>query len=344
MKVRIINEYKLSGERNVRPRRPLIWNGKLYVIFVYDKRGFFESKIQCLALDTFSLLWEYRHDHVINNLLVTGQETLLVSCMDGHVKSFDPNDGTLLWDFETPQGNIGLLSNEVAGKVIFSRIQSKATSTWCLDTSEGNIEWVQPNPGHSYTPVIRNNRVYNCIENYLLCLNLDDGSTVWQQHESRTYLLNPHLWGDLVIASGHGVLNFYDAATGTLYRSVETGQESAIYRPISDQHHLYFGDETGSFYCYRLEGSQTDLRVDLLWSVDTGGVIDSFPVLHKNAVLLINNNKKFVALDKQTGERVLEKSIKGEGQYSGITIYENKLYFSCGGGYVCGWELTDSFS
>jgi hypothetical protein len=58
MKITAVLEYKLKGERNNRPRRPLVFSGKVLVIFVYDKKGFIESKIQCFDINDFALSFD----------------------------------------------------------------------------------------------------------------------------------------------------------------------------------------------------------------------------------------------------------------------------------------------
>ena len=108
MDIKTTKEYKLKGERNNKPRQPLIWNDKLYVIFVYDKKGFTESRIQCLSLDKFDLLWEYQLSHVINNILISDNNTLIASFMNGSVVSFNLENGQEVWRFTTEEGIVNL--------------------------------------------------------------------------------------------------------------------------------------------------------------------------------------------------------------------------------------------
>lgn len=335
MDIKTIKEYKLKGERNNKPRQPLIWNGKLYVIFVYDKKGFTESRIQCLSLDKFELLWEYQLNHVINNILVSDNNTLIASFMNGSVVNFNLDNGRELWKFKTEESNIGPISNEYEHKIVFSGIQSSAASTWCIDTTDGNVLWKQSNRGHSYIPKIYKGFVYNCIGNDIFCMQLENGITVWTQNEPSTFLFNPKILGQFVIASGHGVINIYDLQLGHFINKIETGEQSSIREIINDEENIYFGDEKGYFYSYNL----SNLASKLNWKLQTSGKIQTIPAINGQNIFLLNDDSKLYAINKESGIPLLEKKIKGEGNISGVTVLHDKIYFSCGGGSVYECEV-----
>lgn len=330
MDIKTTKEYKLKGERNNKPRQPLIWNDKLYVIFVYDKKGFIESRIQCLSLDKFDLLWEYQLSHVINNILISDNNTLIASFMNGSVASFNLENGQEIWRFTTEESNIGPISNEYKHKIIVSGIQARATSTWCIDTINGNVLWKQSNTGHSYIPKIYNDLIYNCIGNDIFCMNLENGLIIWTQNEPTTYLFNPKIFGQFVIASGHGVINIYDLQSGQMLTRIETGEQSSIREIINDEENIYFGDENGYFYSYNL----SNLDAKLNWKLQTSGKIQTIPAISGQNIFLLNDASKLFAIDKNSGEPVFEKKLKGEGNISGVTLANDKIYFSCGGGSV----------
>lgn len=330
MNIKTIREYNLKGERNNKPRQPLIWNDKLYVIFVYDKKGFVESRIQCLSLDKFDLLWEYQLSHVINNILISENNTLIASFMNGSVVSFNLDNGQEVWKFTTEESNIGPISNEYKQKIVVSGIQAKATSTWCIDTINGNVLWKQSNKGHSYIPKIHNDLIYNCIGNDIFCLDLENGLIVWEQNEPSTYLFNPKIFGQYVIASGHGIVNTYDLQSGQMLTRIETGEQSSIRELIHDEENIYFGDENGTFYSYSL----SNLDAKLNWKLQTSGKIQTIPAISGQTIFVLNDASKLFAIDKNSGVLVCEKKLKGEGDISGVTIANGKIYFSCGGGHV----------
>ena len=250
--------------------------------------------------------------------------------MNGFVVSFNLDNGHEVWKFKTEESNIGPISNEYRHKIVFSGIQARATSTWCIDTTDGNILWKQSNKGHSYIPIIHKDFIYNCIGNDIFCVNLENGSTVWTQNEPSTFLFNPKIFGQYVIASGHGVINIYDLQLGQIINKIETGEQSSIREIINDEENIYFGDEKGYFYSYNL----SNLEPKLNWKLQTSGKIQTIPAISGENILLLNDDSKLYVIDKKSGILILEKKIKGEGNISGVTLANDKIYFSCGGGSV----------
>jgi outer membrane protein assembly factor BamB len=337
MNIKVIKEYKLKGERNNRPRQPIIWGDKIYLIFVYDKKGFIESKIQCLNLESFELIWEFPISHVINNIFVSSQETLIASFMNGTVLSLNLETGFKIWEFNTDESNIGPVSNEFDNKIVFSGIQAKATSTWCIEIKSGQTIWKVKNNGHSYIPIIYNDKVYNCIANDIFCLSFSDGSILWTQTEKQTYLFNPKILKENVIVSGHGIINIYNLETGVLSSTIDTGEKSSIREIISSDNNIYFGDEKGHFYSYSINKSDTTLN----WKTLTEGAIQTIPSVLNENIFVLNDSSKLLCIDKFSGQIKKEMKVKGEGNISGITIIKNKMYFSCSGGHLYECEIQN---
>ncbi|MES2647956.1 MAG: PQQ-binding-like beta-propeller repeat protein [Bacteroidota bacterium] len=336
MKIKTILEYNLKGERNNRPRKPVVFSGKVFVIFVYDKKGFIESKIQCLNITNFSLEWEYTHPHVINNLVLTEYGSLVASCMNGELLNFQTGNGTLIWTYKTQGGNIGPVSNEVDSRVVFSGVHGNQCS-WCINTVNGEEIWCVGNSGHSYHPHVYGNKVLNTIGNDLYCLDLNTGKTLWKASEPKTYLFNPVAANDIVIAPGHGQVNFYALENGKFLSSIKTGQpthltESSIRDVFTDKNSIYFGDAKGVFYSYILSGSGSSFRTSLQWKIETQGGIESTPALFYNSILVINNGKQFLCIDQGNGDIKQEIKTKGAAFISGVTVDKDMIYYSCHGG------------
>ncbi len=336
MRIKNILEYKLNGERNNRPRRPLIFSGYAFVIFVYDKKGFIESKIQCLNIIDFELIWDYTHPHVINNFVLTDNGSLVASCMNGELLNFRTGDGAVIWKFKTQGGNIGPVSNEVNSRVVFSGLQGNQFS-WCIDTVTGEEIWRVGNNGHSYHPYVYGNKVLNSTGNDLHCLDLNTGKTMWKASESKTYLFNPVVANDIAIAPGHGLVNFYNLENGKLLNSIKTGQpihlsESSVREVVADKNSIYFGDATGIFYSYLLSVNGSRCSTSLQWKIETKGGIESTPALFYDSILVINNGNQFLCIDKQNGDLKQEIKIKGAAFISGVTVEKDLIFYTCYGG------------
>ncbi len=323
MKIKKQLEHKIAGGRNSSCRKIFIHGDKLYISFLYDKGGFYESLIQCLRKDDFTVLWEHSYRHVVFSLFVSQHDTLIASFMDGKVKCLDLESGADLWEFESGC-NIALISNESDGKVIVSGL-SEGKTTWCIDAANGNVLWKTPNRGHSYVPIIHGNKIYNTVDHTIFCTNFEDGSAIWENREPETYLTNIHVFRDFVIATGHGIFNFYDLSTGSICGSAQTGTRDAIGWMTSENDRIYFGDEGGFFHCYKVHQSGSEVELEPLWKINAGHGIKRAAVIEGDHLYVAVENFGFLYLSKDKGEIVLEKKIKGEGSF--LVLEEDKIYF-----------------
>ena len=143
------------------------------------------------------------------------------------------------------------------------------------------------------------------------------------------------IFGQFVIASGYGVINMYDLQSGKIKNKIETGEQSPVIEIINDEENICFGDEKGYFYSYNL----SNLKAKLNWKLKTGGKIQSIPAINGKSIFLLNDDSKLLVIDKNSGTTLVEKNIKGEGNISGVTIANDKIYFSCGGGSIYECEV-----
>lgn len=322
MKIKKLLEHKIEGGRNSGARNILPHGSRIFVSFLYDKGSFYESVLKCLNIEDFSVVWEYKHPHVIFSLLISQHGTLIASFMNGNVKAFQLETGNIEWEFKVEGTNIGMLSNESEGKIVFSRLHQPQT-TWCIDTENGNTLWNVPVSDHSYVPHIWQNKVYNTAGHYIFCTSFANGSTIWENKEPDTYLTNNHIFKDLVIASGHGKFNGYDLQTGQLRFTAQTGSGKAIGSMVSQNDCIYFGDESGAFYCYQITGTAATLQ----WKIQTGAAEVRRPaIIDGERLFIAAEDFGFLCIDKHTGATILAKKAKGKG--SAIAIHENKVYFA----------------
>lgn len=336
----IKKEYKLKGERNISARKPLIYNNCIYVIFIYDKKGFIESRLQCLDLETFALKWEYTHNHVLNNIEISSSDKLLCGCMNGEVKCFNPSSGENIWNFKTEESNIGAISNIYNDKIIFSGIQAKSKSTWCLDVNTGKSLWQIENKGHAYIPLIADNNGFFCIGNSIYSVSLEDGTLNWEQYEPDTYIFNPKKYDDTIVVGGHGKINIYDFNIGELKLSIETGIRSSITEICFDSNNnLYFGDGDGNFYCCHLEfiqepSNKRKLVAEQKWSYKAKGAVKGTPALLDKFIYFISDGKELISLDIFNGELNWSFNTKGKADISGVSIVNDEFFIASGNGHV----------
>lgn len=327
-KLHIVKEYKLEGERRVSARRPLIHDGKLYAVFIYDKGSFIESIIKCFESESFELVWERKYDHVINNAEVSASGNILCSLMGGQVSCLDSVSGDVKWEWQADEDhiNIGAVSNDEEGRVVVAGTGGGAKSTWCINSQDGTQIWKFNNGGHSYIPRITNGNLYQATQNTLNVIDMNTGELTWSSIEETTYLFNPVIINDFVLIGGHGLVNIYNKDSGTLMSQINIDDKEAIRSIINDGEFIYFGDNAGNLYCYKIEQYNNDLKCERIWKTPTSGGIEGSPACVESYVFAINNDSKLVMVDKTLGNQVAVLNIKGPAGISGVTECDGFIY------------------
>lgn len=337
MKAIKIHEYKLKGKRNISARQPLLVGNRLIVLFIYDEKGRVFSRVICFDAGTFDIEWEYDYDFVINNIVLSPQQSLLLACMDGKIEELNLENGQLLHTIDLGLSRSGAVSNVANGQVVVAGVQG-SKETVCVNLENREVVWRFDNGGHSYLPLIVENKVYQCTERQLNCLDLNSGTALWSHREETTYIFNPVAFHELILVGGHGLLNVYHANDGTLLHQIQTNVREGIQRIQTDGDRIYFGDTLGKYYCYQIEreknGNAIAVNSKLIWEHETKGEIESVPAFLNSTVLFVNNDNKLINLDKETGVLNWKFNTKGEGRTSGVLVADEMIYVAVSKGQV----------
>jgi outer membrane protein assembly factor BamB len=343
MKVKKIMEYKLKEERNITSRHPLIIDDKLIVPFIFDKKGFVSSRIICLNKSNFEVLWNFDYSFVINNILKSPANNLLVCCMDGKLLEIDINDSNSISSFDLKMDRNGQSSIIEDDKIIISGVQGTKITN-CFDFKSSQIKWTFDNGGHSYIPHISKDKVYQCTEHNIRCLDLNSGDLIWEANEETTYIFNPVSFKDMIAVGGHGLVNMYDSNNGKLLHQIKTENRESIRNIISKDDCIYFGDSSGVFYAYQIDRKKRFLESsktysELLWKFQSNGGIESMPAIYGENVMFINDDNKLICLKIRSGEFNCDFNTKGKAGVSGIIVVNRNIFTSVGKGYV--YNLTE---
>jgi outer membrane protein assembly factor BamB len=341
--IKKILEYKLKGERNITTRKPIVFDDKVFVVYIFDKQGSSSSKVICLDKNTFDVFWEYEYSFVINNILLSNEQNLLVCCMDGKLIELNPDNGNSNSTYELEMERCGQTSEIEGNNIVMGGVQG-TKSTNCFDLSSKLIKWTFDNGGHSYIPLIKSGKVYQCTEKKIRCIELGSGNLIWETKEESTYIFNPISFNEMVIVGGHGLINIYDCNKGKLLHQIKTGVRESIRAIIKENDTLYFGDSSGLFYAYKITKSKNllgklKINSEQLWNFESKGGIESNPLINGESILFINDDNKLISLNKETGENKWSFNTKGEAGISGITINGKDIYLSVGKGYL--YKLND---
>lgn len=338
MKATKIHEYKLKGKRNISTRQPLLVGNRLMVLFIYDEKGRSFSRVICFDATTFDIEWEYDYGFVINNIVLSPQQSLLLACMDGKIEELNLENGQLLHTIDLGLSRSGAVSNVVNNQVVVAGVQG-SKETVCVNLENREVVWRFDNGGHSYLPLIVGDKVYQCTERQINCLDASSGAAHWNHSEETTYIFNPALFHELILVGGHGLVNFYHKDSGALLHQIRTNVIEGIQRIQTDEDKIYFGDTLGKYYCYQIERKEEangvlTVNSKLLWEHETKGEIESVPAFFKSAVLFMNDDNKLISLDKATGALNWKFNTKGKARTSGVLVADEAIYAAVSKGQV----------
>ncbi|MCT4615506.1 MAG: PQQ-binding-like beta-propeller repeat protein [Marinifilaceae bacterium] len=333
MKAKKQLEYKLKGVRYISSRKPIIIGDNLYVIFVYEKQASTYSSIKCFNKENFEIKWEYEQEFVINNILQTEGETLFICCMNGSLIELNKENGKKLNQFDLEISRCGHSSQMIENKIVVGGIQGNTQCT-CYSLIPFKKLWEFETGGHSYTPLLVNDLVYQCTGNYIRCLNANTGALIWEDYEEESYLFNPICYKNIIIVGGNGVVNFYEASTGNFITQIKTEAGKSIYQIKEEDGNIYFGDGSGVFYACKLSIEDEELSINFLWDYESEGSIESISAIKGSHILIVNDDKKLLALDKTTGELIWKANVKAEAKTAGILVNDNQIYASVSSGYL----------
>ncbi|UXX79185.1 PQQ-binding-like beta-propeller repeat protein [Reichenbachiella carrageenanivorans] len=338
MKASKLLEFKLKGERNISSRKPLIIGERIYVPFIFDKKGFVASKMVCLNKNDFEVKWEYDYPFVINNILESTNGNVLICCMDGKLNELKSQNGELVSTLELEMDRCGHSSAISDNRIVIGGVQGTKKMN-CLDLDSQSIKWSFDNGGHSYIPLISNEKVYQCTEKLIRCLELNTGKLIWEATEENTYIFNPISFNELIVVGGHGLINIYDSNKGKLLHQIETGIRESIRAIISDNNNLYFGDSSGVFYAYEINEKKNllgkrSIQSKELWRFESNGSIESLPKIVGESILFMNDDNKLICLNMRSGESNWSFNTKGEAGISSIITDEENIFLSVGKGYL----------
>ncbi|MCW7483280.1 outer membrane protein assembly factor BamB family protein [Leptospira kanakyensis] len=344
MKPTKLLEYKFSGKRDITSRKPLVIDDKLIILFNYNIDGFPHNEVICFNIHNFTILWKYEDSFVGNNILKTPNNNVLICYMDGKLIEINHKNGSPVEKFDLGMKRNGQTSNLYKNKIIISGIQG-TEETICFDFDKRQVLWRVYNQGHSYIPFIYEDKVYQCAEDKIVCRDLNSGSTIWKSSEKGYYNFHPNNFQSNIVVGGHGIIKFYNPINGKLLLQINTENKETIYRIISDENSIYFGDTSGIFYAYKITeaknflGTRT-LKADLQWKFSSQGAIQSIPEILDEKIIFINDDKKLICLDKKNGNLHWQININGEAGISGLTFFENTIITSVSKGHI--FKITES--
>lgn len=318
--------FRLANERRVFARRASVAGGTAYVTFSYDKRGFFESRLFALDLETGSEKWSYTVGHHTNEPVADANGTVYWSSFEGNVYALDAG-GSLLWKGPGTRSNISVPCLLGDDRLVVPEIAGAARATWCLHRGTGQTLWRFEHGGHARTVHCHGDRVLHdsfpagTDEASLYCLAAVDGRPVWSVTE-RGGFSDPVLLGDRVIVLSQTAVQAYSLGEGRrLARRPLRPEDVALQvAPISTAEMLYLWREhsPGADAIRAVEPALSKrflggerLTLHERWKVRDPRGLCAAPIALSGAVLAyLTHDGVVCAIDRATGTRVAEVPLK----------------------------------
>jgi len=146
---------------------------------------------------------------------------------------------------------------------------------------------------------------------------------------------------DRIFLGNHrGTFTTLNSGAGELYRFSAYGALQSTPTLDSEGKFVYFGSDSGIVYA--LSAEQGRMR----WQANVGGSVRQTPVIYQDAVYVVTENDKVVALSLDRGEllwRYQREGVEGlslEG-HAGILLYQHKLFTAFTDGAVVAFKASD---
>lgn len=305
--------------------------GTAYLVFHYDKRGFFESRLFALDLETGSEKWSYTVGHVGNEPVTDANGTVYWSSFEGNVYALDAG-GSLIWTGPGTSSSIFvpcLLGND---RLVVPEIAGGARATWCLDRATERTLWRFEHGGHASVRCHGEHVLNSSIRpqedaGSLSCLAAADGTPFW----SVTHGGDEFVLGDRVIIFSEAAVRAYSLGQGRRLARVlfESGDGAPHVAPVSTAEMLYLcydrHSPSGLEVIKAVEPAPSKrflggerLTLHERWKIRAPRVLCEAPIAVSGAVLAyLTHDGVVCAIDRATGASVAEVALKTPRNHTG---------------------------
>jgi outer membrane protein assembly factor BamB len=278
MKISIANIFKLKNERNIMTRSVLCCGNKIIFGFLYDKKGFSDTKIFCFDKNTFTSVWEHAEEgNVVYGGAVTPEGNSIWVCYAQRVICLSGKTGEPIWQFTADSDNaLSNNSNISANRIIVTEFHDDIHYLYCLDTGDGKCMWKALFEGHCKKVIISDDKkVFVVSESHIYCFDLQTGKILWSVTSSE-YIRSGGISKDYIALGFQGKILFFDKKQGkqiAQYKTADVKSEIITVtkgRSQTSYDKAYLKDieavtaaDNNTFYPYDLEGHLYALRLDI---------------------------------------------------------------------------------
>ena len=220
---------------------------------------------------------------------------------------------------------------------------------YAISFETGKLIWIK-NHGIPLKSKIKifENRIYLINQdNRLLCLNIDEGSLIWDNRSISSFIKTQNFLalaisgiGNLVTLDSSGNLLKLKANNGGFYWSLSMGDTQLVQgsnffesSDITIVNNDIFFSTPASFFSFNLDNGYLNWKKNI--------VSKNTPIIDGNNVFIVSDNGYFVNLDKQSGKIVWSTNIlkilkkkKQKTEITGFVMGSGKIYAVSLNGYL----------
>lgn len=332
--------FRLPDARQVSARPPVVASGKVFAVFSYQRRDFFESLLICFDISNGAELWRVSVDHVLSEPVIGPAGIILVSSFGGNVHAFD-QCGRELWRGPDADRNLWMPTVLSADRIAAPEIAGGSRHTWCLDSRTGREVWKFDSGGHTREVLPADDRLVQ-ITSYsgrkigdghtkLIALWAKDGSLSWSARCARSPLALTRL-GDRVVVGAQGALLIFDLATGRALAEMRVSDsvDLTAVEPAGDQA-VVVADTAATLRRVDVHGRRgllgTKVLLEERWTCQMPAEVIGRPVVSASHVGVLDGSGgiRILTVDHGSQAHGLRMPVEKKGDSGGIAIEDSRL-------------------
>ena len=299
-----------------------------------------------------SLKWKFKTNGYVNSSAAIEGDNLFFGSGDSSLYCVNANDGSLVWKFKTG-GAVHSSPAVVNGEVFFG---SHDGNFYALNAKDGKVKWTFKTEGEKLfsakgihgqlpkdslfvdewdfwlsSPAIEGNTIYfGSGDGNFYALNKSDGTEKWKFKTAGIIHSSPALaFGNVYFGGWDTYMHAVNAETGKEVWKYKTPEDTVIYNqtgitssPVIVDSMLYFGCRDSRVYALDA------ITGKFIWSKfnDEGWISQTPSVIDNKILYASGSSKRFVALNKNTGDSVYSVDA-GTGAFSSPAIVGSTAYY-----------------
>ncbi|MFX3632735.1 MAG: PQQ-binding-like beta-propeller repeat protein [Candidatus Pristimantibacillus sp.] len=342
---KLLWNYKLNGLRNPSISPGVIVDNKLFVAVCYSKKGFYESMLLAIQLDTQAVDTILTLPHLIRNTVLIEDDKLYLTSFDGSLYCIHYDSYQIEWKYETnPSRNLNpnIISSE--DSIIVTEMHGQARKTYCIDKQTGSERWNFESGHHvASNLLIKENKVYHGSSGgAYYCLDINNGEVIWSFGDNlyvhyAEFLLDRYI----LLCSSNGQIYILTIDKGEVI--VNFDSKADIYtKPVVIHDRIYIGHENGVMECCQFEDI-TGLQPAVLttrWTFDAKEKITTTAIIDGDSMLFGSEDSYLYQLSLSNG--VVINQMKMKNVVRDVLIDQNNLIVLSDKGQVDCFEYAYS--